>query len=58
MINAETKKARKAKNMGDNAQPPVKPRVSAPKRDLGLFSRAEKLSLIWTSLKKVLVVGR
>ena len=45
MLGAETKKARKAKNIGDNSQPPVKPRVSAPKRDLGLFSRAEEAVL-------------
>ena len=41
MIKAETSKSKKAKGIGSNSQPPVKPRVSAPKRDLGLFSRAE-----------------
>ena len=45
MIKAETSKSKKAKGIGSNSQPPVKPRVSAPKRDLGLFSRAEEAVL-------------
>lgn len=45
MLGAETKKVRKAKNMGSNSQPPVKSRESAPARDLGLFNRAEEAVL-------------
>ena len=40
MINAETKKARKAA-----PKPPVKPREGASTRDLGLFNRAEEAVL-------------
>ena len=45
MIKAETSKSKKAKGIGSNSQPPVKPRESAPVRDLGLFNRAEEAVL-------------
>ena len=45
MIKAETSKSKKAKGIGSNSQPPVKPRESAPARDLGLFNRAEEAVL-------------
>jgi len=44
VIKNESTKARKSKGLVDSPPPP-KPRVSAPKRDLGLFSRAEEAVL-------------
>ena len=58
MLGAETKKARKAKNIGDNCSR-LSNLVSAHLSAISVCSAVlKKLSLIWTSLKMVLVVGR
>ena len=58
MLKNESKKARKSKNMGDIAHH-RQSLVSAHPSAISVCSAVlKKLSLIWTSLKKVLVVGR